>query len=161
MARLIGPDEGSRLVYMTEGTALGTTAGLTVVFYEDPEGTVLANILTVGGGAIPGSALTVGEDSLIPLFQVPDDVDTLYAQAGSILLGWGPIVPVYARTDDRLDAAEAQLQLLPGQIAEAFLYTDAQIGELFPDGPMRFRFGTDLPADIQPGDFFIKYTPAP
>lgn len=101
MARLVGPDDASRLAYRirTGDRALLDAAGLTTTVYSDAAGTVLADIRTQPGGAtIAGSALTIGADSLIPLFQFPDGVDTVYARVGG-----GAPYPLYARTDDRLD----------------------------------------------------------
>lgn len=98
MARLIGPDEASRLVYTSAG--LAKAQGYTGTVYTDAGGTVLASILTLAGAAISGSQVTVDAYSRLPLFQFPDGLDTVY-----ITVKGGPLVAVYARTDDRLDAA--------------------------------------------------------
>ena len=96
MARLIGPDD--RLVYRTDGTA--RAQGLTGVVYSDSGGTQLADILTVDGAPISGSVVTVDAYSLLPLFQFPDGADTVW-----IRVNGGPLSALYARADDRLDAA--------------------------------------------------------
>lgn len=86
MARLVFPNAEDRLVYtaLGDGQSLLSRRGLPVTIYTDAAGTTLANILTIAGAAITGSVLTVDTDSLLPLFQGPDGVDTLYAKpAGS------------------------------------------------------------------------------
>lgn len=110
MARLVGPDDASRLAYgIRKDRLLYATQGLTATVYSDAAGTILADILTYpGGSAITGSKLTVSSDSLLPLFQYPDGVDTVYVSVNG-----GPVVAVYARTDDRLDAAVATMADLP------------------------------------------------
>lgn len=104
MARLIFPDEGSRLVYRVSSVGLASAAASTAVIYSDAAGTVLADLRAYDGsatpaGAIAGSTLTTDAYSRLPLFWGPDSVDTVYA-----VISGGPVVPVYARTDDRLDA---------------------------------------------------------
>lgn len=100
MTRLVFPDEGSRLVYVP-GSFLGTARGRTAVVYTDEAGTTLADVLTADGDPVVGSSLTVGADSLLPLWQGPDDdTDTLYVSVDG-----GPVSAVYARTDDRIDEA--------------------------------------------------------
>lgn len=97
MARLIGPDEGSRTVYLRNG--LIKAQGRPITLYADAAKTTLANVLTFGGAAIPGSVVTIDASSKIPLIQFPDGVDTIWAAVGT-----GPATPLYARVDDRLDA---------------------------------------------------------
>lgn len=92
MARLTGPDAADRFCYsLRADDSIGTAAGLPAVVYTDAGGTTLANILTVGGAAISGSAVTVDETSLLPLFQYPDGVATVY-----ISVNGGPVSPVRA-----------------------------------------------------------------
>jgi hypothetical protein len=90
MSRLIGPDEGSRLAYLVRAdTTLQAYRNLPVTIYADAAGTVLANILTYPGGlAVTGSVLTTDQYGMLPYFQFPADVDTVYAQLPS-----GPIWP--------------------------------------------------------------------
>ncbi len=103
MARLIGPDEASRTVYTIAGGALRSAAGLIATIYADEAATTPANILTQpGGSTISGGQVTVDAYSRLPLIQFPDGVDTVYAVINS-----GPVVPLYARTDDRLDTVTA------------------------------------------------------
>lgn len=102
MPRLTFPDEGSRLAYRmtTANQPLLSAAGASVVVYSNSLGTVLADIQTVGGGAIGGSVFAIGADSLLPLFLGPNDgADTLYVRVDG-----GAAFAVYARADDRIDA---------------------------------------------------------
>jgi peptidoglycan/xylan/chitin deacetylase (PgdA/CDA1 family) len=108
MARLIGPDESCRVVYVTSGLQAGkaAAAGFSVPLYTDAGLTASADVLTEAGAAIAGSPPTVTVDaySRIPLIQFPDGVDTLWTS-----INGGPATPLYARTDDRLDAAVTSL----------------------------------------------------
>lgn len=118
MTRLIFPDEGSRLVYRAVGSSLLTATGVPATFYSDAAGTILADLrvydgTNTPGAAVAGSVLTTDAYSRLPLFWGPDSTDTVYAKiAGAAAeeesfftpVPSGPIVPVYARTDDRLDA---------------------------------------------------------
>lgn len=96
MARLVGPDDGSRLAYQIRSdNALGTAAGLTAVYYADEAATTLADIVTYpAGDPITGSAMTVAATSLLPLFQFPDGVDTIYVKVNG-----GPATAIYARVE--------------------------------------------------------------
>lgn len=99
MTRLIGPDESSRLSYTLHvDNRLGTAAGLPVAVYADAGGVTLADILTVDGDPVPGSALEVQSDSLLPLFQFPDGADTVYVRVGQ----GGGVYPVYARVSEKV-----------------------------------------------------------
>lgn len=102
MARMIGPEPGSRMAYTLRGdNTIGTAAGLPAVFYADEAGTTAPDILTYpGGAAIPGGSTAVQDTSLLPLIQYPDGVDVVYVSVNG-----GPISPVYARTGDRIGAA--------------------------------------------------------
>jgi hypothetical protein len=101
VARLVGPDEGSREVRTINSAGLlKSKAGRSAVLYTDSGASSLANILTYpGGAAVSGSTVTIDAYSMLPLIQFPDGVDTLYA-----VVDGGPAWPIYARTDDRLDA---------------------------------------------------------
>lgn len=101
MARLMFPDEGSRLVYRVDGAVLGSAANLAVTLYSDAAGAALADLRTEAGAVVPGSALLVDATSRLPIFQGPDGVDTLYARVSG-----GPVSPVYARSDDRIDTVK-------------------------------------------------------
>jgi len=111
VARLIGPDEAVRAVYVTSGSDKGKYAaqGMTVPLYADQGLTTGADVLTVGGSPISGSppTLTVDAYSRIPLFQFPDGVDTVWTS-----IGGGPAVPLYARTDDRIDGLLTRIAAL-------------------------------------------------
>ncbi len=93
MARLLGPDETSRAVYTVVGGTWRSAAGLTATIYSNAGGTVLADVLTEGGAAVPGSTFTVDSYSRLPLFQFPDGATTVYASINS-----GPTVAVYANS---------------------------------------------------------------
>lgn len=111
MARLIGPDESVRAVYLTAGTDRGKYAaqGMSVPLYADEALTVAADVRDEDGGTIPGTppTLTVDAYSRIPLFQYPDGVDVVYTS-----INGGPAVALYARTDDRIDAVAAAVTAL-------------------------------------------------
>lgn len=108
MARLIGPDNGQRLVYVLSGSLLRSAAGYTAVFYSDAAGTVLADIAayqpgnpTVPGSVITGSTLQVDSTSRLPLFWFPlNGQDTLYVRVGG---GSSPLVSINADYDSRID----------------------------------------------------------
>lgn len=106
MARLLGPDEAYRIVYLTNGTV--RAQGKTVRVWADEAATAAADLLTVGGQAVPvvdGAAqLTVDGYSKIPRFQFPDGVDVVYVSVNG-----GPVVPVYADQDTRVDALTARV----------------------------------------------------
>lgn len=104
MARLLFPDEGSRLVLGRSGVTATYRAGYAAVFYTDAAATTLADVRVYDGTATPGAAyagssVTIDAYSMLPVVWGPDGVDTLYVVVDS-----GPAWPVYARTDDRLDA---------------------------------------------------------
>lgn len=108
MARLIGPDNGQRLVYVLSGSLLRSAAGYTAVFYSDVAGTVLADIAayqplnpTVPGSVIAGSTLQVDSTSRLPLFWFPlNGQDTLYVRVGGTS---SPLVSINADYDSRID----------------------------------------------------------
>lgn len=106
MARLIGPDESVRTVYLHSGTNAGKAMaqGLSVPLYVDLALSVPADVRSTTDQTIAGTppTLTVDAYSQIPLFKYPDGVDTVYTS-----IQGGPPVPLYARTDDRLDTLTA------------------------------------------------------
>lgn len=104
MTRLMFPDEGSRLVYRVNRTAMLLAPGAAAPMYRTAEATVAADLLVYDGtptpgAVIPGAELTLDQYSRLPLFWGPDEVDTLWT-----VIEGGPVAPVYARTDDRLDS---------------------------------------------------------
>lgn len=123
MARLIGPDDGSRTVYLRNG--LVKAQGRQATLYADSGKTQLANVLTLGGAAIPGSVVTIDDASKIPLIQFPDGVDTIWSS-----IGGSAAFPLYARTDDRLDALSSRLgaTAIPGATATVGSYFITQQG---------------------------------
>lgn len=106
MARLIGPDEASRTVFLTSGPNKGkaTAQGMSVPLYADLALTVPADVVSTTDQAIAGTppTLTVDAYSQIPLFKYPDGGDVVYTS-----INGGPPVPLYARTDERIDAVSA------------------------------------------------------
>lgn len=104
MARLVFPDEGSRLVYqITAGTLRAVAAGTVVQLWADEAGTVLPDVQAYPGYETSlqvGAQLLVDGYSRLPLWYGPDGVDTLWVQVSG-----GPVTPVYARADDRIDQA--------------------------------------------------------
>lgn len=103
MTRLIGPDEASRTVFLTSGSNAGKALaqGMSVPLYADAALSVPADVRSTTDDLISGTPPTVIVDawSQIPLFKFPDGADVVYTSVNG-----GPAVPLYARTDDRLDA---------------------------------------------------------
>lgn len=117
MARFLGPDENTRLVYVSSGGNLRSAVGKTAVIYADSAATTLADIRTEAGAAVAGSQLVVDAYSKIPIFQFPDGADTVYARINS-----GPIVALYASTDEVAAALAVRLVALEaGGVADALL----------------------------------------
>lgn len=107
MARLIGPDANSRLVYTVVGPRLAAATGATATVYADAAGTQFADIRAYDGTGAPGAAiasseLTVDGNSLLPRFWFPDGIDVVYVKVGA-----GPITAVNADYDARLDQLAA------------------------------------------------------
>jgi hypothetical protein len=101
MARLTGPDESVRAVYLPDGKILAQ--GRSVVIYADADGEELADIQTLAGAAIADATLVVDSYSKIPLFKFPDGVDTVYCSVTDGVTD-GPIVPLSANVDSRIDS---------------------------------------------------------
>lgn len=86
MARKLFPATGQRLIFSAKpeyGAALKSTATTEVAVYEDEACTILADITDVDNAAIEDSILTIGSNSLLPLFKGPDGVSELFAKIGS------------------------------------------------------------------------------
>ncbi len=106
MARLTFPDEGSRLVFRMTGSGkplLSAAAG-TATIYADSAGATRADIQTLEGVTVASSTLTVTAASQLPLFLGPDNIDTVWCSVDG-----GPLSPVYARNDDRIDSLVASV----------------------------------------------------
>lgn len=109
MARLLGPDGGSRMVILPSGVPAATKVG---TVYTDSAGTVLADILayqpanpTVPGAALAGSQVTTDAYGMLPLFWFPDGlIDRLWISVAS-----GPLTPIDSDYNGRLDTAEAAI----------------------------------------------------
>lgn len=144
MARLLGPDSGFRLVYTAVGASLRSAVGKTAVVYADEGAGALADIAAYDGTSTPGgavaeSALTVDENSLLPLFWFPDGVDTVYVRVGS-----GPVVAVTASVaassdmvQDAQDAANAALTSANGK-NKNYYQAAAPTGGTYVDGDLWF-----------------------
>jgi hypothetical protein len=105
MARLVFPDEGSRLAYDPDTGRL-LTPGTRVYLYLDQSATQAATDL-LNADASPNATGFVQLDAYrrLPLFSGPDDgSDTLYA-----VINGGPATPVYAREDDRIDGLASRV----------------------------------------------------
>lgn len=102
MDRKIGPDEGSRKVELIVNDIFRARRNRPVTIFLDSAATILADILTLDGALIAGSVVYTDAYSMLQLFQFPLGVDTVYGSSDG-----GPVWPIYARTDDRLDAVEA------------------------------------------------------
>lgn len=108
MARLLGPDANTRLVYLLgAGNTLYGVPGSTATIYSDPAATVLADICTYNGtgtvgAAISGSQVTVDATSRLPLFWFPDSTAVVYAKVNN-----GVIVTLNADYGARIDALAA------------------------------------------------------
>lgn len=100
--RLIGPDEAYRVVFLQDGRA--RARGYPVPLFADEAGSIPADVLTLTGDDIPESTLIVDVHSRIPLFQYPPGTDVVYTS-----INGGPIVPLYARVDDRIDKLADQV----------------------------------------------------
>ncbi|MEV1013784.1 hypothetical protein AB0I89_23825 [Micromonospora sp. NPDC049801] len=102
MARLIGPDAGSRQAqHFEDGTP---AAEATAVVYANAAGTVLADIRTYDGSSTPGGAILnsrVITDSYgqLPPFWFPDGADRVWVRIGED----GPVWPVDADNNARFD----------------------------------------------------------
>lgn len=148
MARLLFPDEGSRLAYRVRGTDLRAVANSTATLYSDAAGTILADVRSYDGTltpgpSIPGSVVTVDAYSRLPLFWGPDAVDTLYA----VIYG-GPPAPVTARFDERIDALETQVAALGGSIS-ALVQPYGQSLIIMGDSHATFNGGTSIATPVQ------------
>jgi parallel beta-helix repeat protein len=108
MSRLKFPDEGSRKV---EDTVSGRGRSSTRVdIFTDVAGTTAAtDLLDAALAANTTGYVTTDRYAMLPIFSGPDGVDTLYAQVPG-----GPVWPMYARVDDRLDAVALRLSALEG-----------------------------------------------
>jgi hypothetical protein len=98
-ARRKFPDEGSRLVYRSDGGGVPIIgkAGGTVKVYTDAAGTILADVLFSNGN--PATSFIVDKNSLLPDFFGPSDqTDTLYASVDN-----GVPFKIFSNYDERLD----------------------------------------------------------
>jgi hypothetical protein len=98
MARLLGPDAGSRPV-------VRTPRGRGVLIYTDAAATTLASIATYDGtttvgATITGSKVRVDRAGRLPRFWFPDGVDILYAKVAGTPAVWA----INADYDARMDA---------------------------------------------------------
>lgn len=132
MSWLLGPDMGSRYVYLPNGQP---AVGRVATFYSDALGTLLADIRHYDGtatvGAAIGSQLTIDDNGLIPQFWFPEDVDRLFVSVNG-----GVISPVDADNNSRMDAFESMV------LRDLFGYIDNAI-ESAPRSPdAGYQMGT-------------------
>lgn len=100
MARLIGPDEASREVKAIDSSGrFVTKRGRPVQLWADAGATIPADVRLLDGTPVADSTVTVDASSMLPLLQFPDGADTIHGTCDG-----GPAWPIYARSDDRLDA---------------------------------------------------------
>lgn len=109
MARLVGPDDASRVVYLRNGLIKGQ--GRKYTLYADADKTQLADVLYLDDTPVPGSVVTVDAWSKLPLLKYPDGLDVIYGASGD-----GPVVPLSARYDARIDTLEATAVVAQGEI---------------------------------------------
>ncbi|MEO3931166.1 hypothetical protein ABGB07_46105, partial [Micromonosporaceae bacterium B7E4] len=122
VARLLGPDMGSRYAYTSTGAP---AAGASAIVYANSGGTILADIRVYDGsgtpgGTIVGSAVTVDAHGLLPLFWFPDGVDRVWVSAAG-----GPVTPVDADYNARIDQA---LPLVGGTLTGSLALTSSFAG---------------------------------
>lgn len=151
MTRLIFPDEGSRSVYhLGNGGYMASSAGLSAVLYTNAAATVLADVRVYDGTQTPGAAyagssVPVDEFSRLPVFWGPDAVDTLYA-----VVGGGAPTPVYARTDDRIDANAAAIAALQDPVIAVTYNADLTVASVTEAGiTTTFTYNADLTVATQ------------
>jgi hypothetical protein len=123
VAQLLGPDAGSRLVYVLSGGYFRSAAGRTATIYTDTAGTVLAAINTYDGTGVPagliaGSVVTIDQYSRLPVFWFPNNIDIVYAKVNP----GGPVIAINADYDARLDAAT-------GGVPSATVVTETSYGQ--------------------------------
>lgn len=117
MARLVFPDD--QLVYSISGNYFVAKPGTKIYMYTDALATTLADIQDMTNATLVGSYVTVDSNSLIPLFQGPNDGrDTLYAKPE----GGGTAQAIYARVDDRIDANTVMITALQNADYRRFLF---------------------------------------
>lgn len=108
MARLRGPDAGSRYCYDLETGA--PLKNRQAVVYADPGATVLADIRVDDGSPVPGaviagSTVTIDQYGQLPRIWYPEGlVRRLWVKAGS-----GPAWPIDADANDRIDLVRTEL----------------------------------------------------
>jgi hypothetical protein len=154
MARLIGPDEASRTVFLTSGSNKGKAQaqGMSVPLYADAALTTPADVRSTTDGVIAGTPPTVTVDvySQIPLFKYPDGVDVVYTS-----INGGPPVPLYARTDERLDDLAARAAALEaGGVGDALLVHKAGAETI--SGAKTFSSAPTVPAPTSSGHAATK-----
>lgn len=130
MARLLGPDGGSRMAILPTGAPAASRTG---VVYANAAGSALADILayqpanpTVPGAAIAGSVVTTDAYGMLPLWWWPDGVDVVW-----ISVNGGPVVAINADYDARLDVVETGVQTkADAALVAAKAYTDATVSNV-------------------------------
>jgi hypothetical protein len=107
VARLLGPDMGSRYAYLASGAP---AAGVQAVVYATAAGTTIADVRAyqpgnpeVPGSVIPGAVVTLDSNGLIPLMWFPDGlVDRVWVSVNN-----GVVTAIDADHNRRIDALDA------------------------------------------------------
>lgn len=141
MARLLFPDAGSRLALGSNGRP---AVDKFAVVYADAAGTTLADILAdndgVPGGALAGSVVQTDAYGQLQLWWGPDgDVDKLW-----ISVNGGPVWPVDAVANDRIDTLAARVAVVENTAAADVLLLHKAGGEDV-TGPKHFLISPTLP----------------
>jgi hypothetical protein len=164
VTRFIGPDAGTRAVFLPSGAPATNKIG---TVYSDAAGTVLADIrvydgTATPGAAYPGSQVTTDPYGLLPLVWFPDgEVDRLW-----ITVNGGPLVAIDADYNARLDQLGLRVaDLEPGGNAAALKAVNRPTGVLAAalfrvildhdpaiDEPDLFQFGRNLVDDNPDND---------
>ncbi|MEU3452174.1 hypothetical protein ABZ671_00825 [Micromonospora sp. NPDC006766] len=133
MARLTGPDESCRTVYLRDGRA--RAAGFKATLYVDVDCMIPADdILDLDGQPIPGAVVEVDEYSRLPLVLYPDGVKALYTTVAD-----GPVVVLHAASNERL----AGLEELAGSMPDptTVMTGDRNLAELADRASARLNLG--------------------
>lgn len=104
LARLVFPEDPTVERAGSPGAVKRNAAGAVATVFASSAGTQLADIQNLDGTPVSGSTLIIDAYSRLPLFLGPDGVDTVW-----ISVDRGPVVALYARVDDRIDAIVARL----------------------------------------------------
>lgn len=123
MARLIGPDEGVRAVYLPNG--LVAARNRPCRFYLDEQLTDLADVLALTGEALAESSSHITDRSQWPLVQYPDGVTVLWGSVNG-----GPAIMLPARIPTQLDELRASVADVESGSADDLASLSAIVAEI-------------------------------